>query len=163
MRLGIAVGALSAFLVAVFGSLNKKFIEHGAALTVTGIEMMAGVFLLTLVGFGAPGVDSPFIAPTPRDLSLLIALALGCTLLPFTLSLVALRQLSAFSTAIAINMEPVYSIVLAIVLLGEQRELKLNFYLGVVIILLVVFSHPWLHRRALKGQVAIVDSVGPHV
>ena len=51
------------------------------------------------------------------------ALAMGCTLLPFALSLVALRQLSAFTTALAVNMEPVYAIVLAIMLLGEQREL----------------------------------------
>ena len=45
-------------------------------------------------------------------------------------------------------MEPVYSIVLAIVLLGEQRELEpLHFYLGVAIIMAVVFSHPLLMRR----------------
>jgi drug/metabolite transporter (DMT)-like permease len=143
MRLGIAVGALSALLFAVFGSLNKKFIEHGAALTVTGIEMAAGALLLTIVAVLAP-VESPFVLPPARDAGLLIALAIGCTLLPFTLSLVALRHLTVFTTAIAINMEPVYSIVLAIVLLGEQRELEPGFYLGVAIILLVVFSHPWL-------------------
>ena len=39
------------------------------------------------------------------------------------------------------NMEPVYAILLAIPLLGEQRELGLAFYLGVAIIMIVVFSH----------------------
>ena len=57
------------------------------------------------------------------------------------LSLVALRHLSAFSAALAVNMEPVYAIVLAILLLGEQRELTLAFYAGVAIIMGVVFSH----------------------
>ena len=65
----------------------------------------------------------------------LLALALGCTLLPFTLALVAMRHLSAFATQLALNLEPVYAIVLAIVLLGEQRELTRPFYLGVAIIL----------------------------
>ena len=85
-----------------------------------------------------------FALPSQRDALLLLALAMGCTLLPFALSLVALRQLSAFSTALAVNMEPVYAIVLAILLLGEQRELSLSFYVGVAIILVVVFVHPWL-------------------
>jgi drug/metabolite transporter (DMT)-like permease len=145
MRLGIAIGTLSAFLVAIFSSLNKRFIEHGEALSVTGIEMAAGALILTLAALLVPGIESPFSWPQGRDTWYLLALALGCTLLPFALSLVALRKLSAFSTALAVNMEPVYSIVLAIVLLGEQRELEARFYLGVAIILAVVFSHPFLH------------------
>jgi drug/metabolite transporter (DMT)-like permease len=80
---------------------------------------------------------------------LLVVLAMGCTLLPFALSLVALRQLSAFTTALAVNMEPVYAIFLAIVLLGEQRELRPGFYLGVAIVFIVVFSHA---RRARSWQ-----------
>jgi drug/metabolite transporter (DMT)-like permease len=147
MRLGIAVGALSAFLVAIFASLNKRFIASTDVLTVTGIEMGAGALFLTLAAPLASGGDPLFILPSQRDALLLIALALGCTLLPFALSLVALRQLSAFSTALAVNMEPVYAIVLAIVLLGEQHELSLSFYAGVAIILVVVFAHPWAARR----------------
>jgi drug/metabolite transporter (DMT)-like permease len=47
---------------------------------------------------------------------------------------------------LAVNLEPVYAIVLAIVLLGEQRELTPLFYLGVVIILGAVLVHPLLRR-----------------
>ena len=66
-----------------------------------------------------------------------------------TLSLVALRHMSAFSAQMAINLEPVYAIVLAMLLLAEQRELTPMFYLGVAIILAAVFAHPLLrpHRR----------------
>jgi drug/metabolite transporter (DMT)-like permease len=160
MRLGIAIGSLSALLVAVFSSLNKRFIEHGAALTVTGIEMAAGALLLTVAALVFP-VESPFVVPQERDVWLLIALAVGCTLLPFTLSLIALRHLSAFTAAIAVNMEPVYSIVLAIVLLGEQRELEPSFYLGVAIILVIVFSHPWFSRRSRSSGIE-EEKLGPH-
>lgn len=148
MRSGIAIGAFSAFLVAIFSSLNKRYIEHGEALSVTGIEMAAGAAVLTVAGFAIPSITAPFAVPTGTDATYLLALALGCTLLPFALSLVALRKLSAFSTALAVNMEPIYSIVLAIVLLGEQHELEPRFYIGVAIILAVVFSHPWLQRRS---------------
>jgi drug/metabolite transporter (DMT)-like permease len=152
MRLGIAVGALSAFFVAVFAALNKRHIANSEVLTVTGLEMGAGALFLTLAAPLLPAAETLFVLPEPRDAVLLVALAIGCTLLPFALSLVALRQLSAFSTALAVNMEPVYAIVLAILLLGEQRELSVSFYAGVAIIMIVVFAHPWLTRRRATRQ-----------
>lgn len=147
MRLGIVIGAMSALLAGVFGSLNKRFIGETDALTVTGIEMGAGAIVMSLVVPLMLPADVWMTLPDPRDAMYLVLLALGCTLLPFALSLVALRHLSAFTTALAVNMEPVYAIVLAILLLGEQHELDPAFYLGVVIILAVVFGHSWLQRR----------------
>jgi drug/metabolite transporter (DMT)-like permease len=141
MRLGIAVGVLSVLILCVFGALNKRYISNADAMTVTGIEMGAGALFLTLVGPLLPGGEVLFAMPSQRDVLLLLALAMGCTLLPFTLGLIAMRQLSAFSTALALNLEPVYAIVLAILLLDEQRELAWPFYLGVGIILAVVLLH----------------------
>ncbi|HWK50023.1 MAG TPA: DMT family transporter, partial [Steroidobacter sp.] len=94
------------------------------------------------------------VLPSVRDATLLAILAIGCTLLPFALSLAALRHVSAFTATIALNMEPVYAIVLAIVLLGEQRELSPSFYLGVAIVLAAVFLHPWLVRPASAAATA---------
>jgi drug/metabolite transporter (DMT)-like permease len=158
MRAGIAVGALSAAFVAVFASLNKRFIADTEVLTVTGIEMGAGALFLTIAALVIPMGDAPFALPTAEDALLLVALAFGCTLLPFALSLVALRQLSAFSTALAVNMEPVYAIVLAIILLGEQRELSLSFYTGVAIVLIVVFAHPWMSRRTSRRDISTAST-----
>jgi drug/metabolite transporter (DMT)-like permease len=151
MRLGIVVGALSALLVAIFGSLNKRLVHHGEPLTVTALELGAGTVVLTLLAPLMPFLFPPFAGevfavPGERDLLLLLTLALACTLLPFALSFVALRHMSAFAAQLAINLEPVYAILLAIVLLDEQRELTPLFYLGVVIILGAVAVHPLLSR-----------------
>ena len=86
--------------------------------------------------------------PDGRDAILLLVLALGCTLLPFALALGALRHTSAFTAQLAVSLEPVYAIVLAIVLLGEQHELGAAFYLGVAVILGSVFTHTWLKLRS---------------
>jgi drug/metabolite transporter (DMT)-like permease len=151
MRLGIVVGALSALLVAIFGSLNKRLVNHGEPLTITALELGAGTLTLTLLAPLMPLLFPPFAGdvfavPGERDMLLLLTLALACTLLPFALSFVALRHMSAFAAQLAINLEPVYAIMLAIVLLGEQRELTPLFYLGVVIILGAVLVHPMLRR-----------------
>jgi len=154
MRLGIAVGTVSALLVAIFGALNKRLVEHGDPLTVTALELGAGALVLTVLAPLMPLLPIPsasdafagdlLVVPGTRDILLLLGLSLACTLLPFTLSLVALRHMSAFAQQLAVNLEPVYAIGLAVLLLGEQRELTGQFYLGVVIILAAVFVHPLL-------------------
>jgi drug/metabolite transporter (DMT)-like permease len=152
MRIGIAVGVVSAFILSIFGSLNKRFVEHGDPLTVTGLEMGAGTLSLTMLAPLLPGSESVFVLPNRHDAILVAVLAIGCTLLPFALSLVALRHLSAFTAQLAVNMEPVYAIFLAVILLGEQRELSLGFYAGVAIVFLVVFSHPLVVRSSRRSD-----------
>jgi drug/metabolite transporter (DMT)-like permease len=169
MHVGILVGALSALLVAIFSSLNKRFVEHGDALTVTAIELGAGTLALTALAPAMPWVFPAFAGdlfsvPTAPDIAWLLALALACTLLPFALSLVALRHMSAFAAQLAVNLEPVYAIVLAIILLGEQRELTPQFYLGVVVILGAVFVYPLLRpARKVVADETLATSESRHV
>ena len=141
MRVGIGVGVVSAAIVSVFGTLNKRFIRDAGALGVTGVEMAAGAVTLAAAAPLWPGVRQAFVLPDSRDAILITVLAVACTLVPFALSLATLRHLSAYDTALAVNMEPVYAIALAMLFFGEQRELGLGFYAGVAIIVGVVFSH----------------------
>ncbi len=160
MRLGLAVGALSALLVAIFSALNKRLVEQAPPLVVTFVEMSTGALFLTLLTPLLPHEGAMFPWPDARDWGLLLALAIGCTVIPFALSLVALRQLSAFSAQLVVNLEPVYAVLLAIPLLGEQHELRVSFYLGVLILLVAVFVHPLLERRTLRRKPAAEEQPG---
>lgn len=149
MRMGIAVGALSAFLVSIFGAWNKLLVHRADPIAVTAIELSAGAVLLTIVTALS---GTPFVIPGRSDAIYLLVLAIGCTIVPFTLALVALRELSAFSTQLAVNLEPVYAIVLASLLLGEHHELGTRFYAGVAVILGLVLLHAVTGtRRAAKS------------
>ena len=82
--LGIAVGAVSALLVALFGSLNKRLVEHGDPLTVTTLELGAGTVALTLLAPLMPLLLFPGVrrrpaasCPADRDLALLLGLVAG--------------------------------------------------------------------------------------
>ncbi len=147
MRAGLAVGALSALLVAVFAVLNKRWIGDRNAFAVTAVEMTAGLALIAAL-MPALTEQVPWQLPAARDAALLGVLIVACTLVPFVLSLVALRRLSAFEAQLAVNLEPVYAIALASMLLGEQRELGLAFYAGVAIVIGVVFVQPWMQGRS---------------
>ena len=163
MRSGIAMGVLAALLVSFFSVLNKRFIERGEALTVTGLEMAAGSVALAIISLFWMS-ESLFQIPSWSDMAFLLVLALVCTLLPFALALIAMRQLSAFAATLAVNMEPVYAVLLAIAILGEQRELTLMFYAGVGIILVTVFGHPLLVRKyGNKSLIPRTDSLNREI
>jgi drug/metabolite transporter (DMT)-like permease len=79
-------------------------------------------------------------------------LAVFCTVIPYILFLKTLKVTDAFTTSLINNLEPVYGIILAAILLGESKELNWKFYLGTLIILLAVFLHAFMtHQQQQKG------------
>jgi drug/metabolite transporter (DMT)-like permease len=146
MYVGFGVGLLSAGLLAGFSGLNKLLAGRAHALAATAIELAAGALFLTLVIAVLPRADAGFLLPRGRDVVLLLVFAIALTSLPLALMLVALRSISAFAQQMATNLEPVYAVLLAIPILGEQRELAPLFYAGVVVILGAVLLEPAVQR-----------------
>lgn len=137
MTPGILTGLVSALLVAVFTSFNKRYVDAADPLRITFVELGAGTLFLTPL---LPFVGGAFW-PTPVDWAYLLVLAVVCTTLTNFLFLRALRTLSAFAANLTVNLEPVYGIALAYFLLNDAEELSANFYWGTGLILLTVFGY----------------------
>jgi drug/metabolite transporter (DMT)-like permease len=154
MTLGFGVGILSALLAALFSVLNKKIVNTSPPppLLMTCVELSTAVLVcsIALILLYGQGHDLRF-QPLGMDWLWLLVLAYACTLLPFTLSIVAMRHISAFGTNLTINLEPVYGVLLAILFFREDKDLNANFYYGVLIILVAVFSHPLL-KHYFEGK-----------
>jgi len=146
MLLGVWVGLISAILMAIFGVLNKRFVHEGDPIFITFVELSSGLFAIGifLIFFKRDGEK---LMPTGLDWLYLVILATLCTALAFVLVLYAMQNLSAFTTAFAVNLEPVYGIILAYFLLNDGRELGWSFYLGGFIIMSLVLAHAYLERR----------------
>src|SRR6185503_19176321 len=86
MRDGIIVGAFSSLAAALFSTLNKRTIGTSPALTVTGIEMAAGVVVLSAIAVLLPVGEPIVVRPDLRDGLLLFALSMACTLFPYALA-----------------------------------------------------------------------------
>ena len=153
MYLGIFMAILSAFLAALFGTLNKGLVSKHDVYAITTIEFISGVALLSII---LPIYISYFpetaLIPAAWDWVWLLILALLCTTLAFTLTLHAMRRLSAFVTALAINLEPVYAIIMAAVFFDEYEQLNLGFYVGALIIVMAVFVNPLIDRFMVKQK-----------
>lgn len=152
-RQGIVVGLLAALLAAWFAVLNKKYISNADPYSITFTELGSAWLMLSVIITGLyiyEPKNSAFIPPAWSDWLYLIVLSLLCTTLAYVLSLKALRYISAFNSNLIINLEPVYGILLAAMILKEHKSLNIQFYSGAVIIIAAVLAYPFLVRRKIK-------------
>lgn len=145
--IGIVLGLLSALIISLVSVFNKQAVAQHDVFVITTIQFLAAVlflsFLLPLYIFFFPQL--PYI-PQGWDWLYLIALALLCTTLAYTLNMRSLKELSAYVSMLSMNLEPVYGIILGWLIFREDKELNWGFYLGAGIIILAVFMHPLLEK-----------------
>ena len=149
--LGILIGILSALLSAIISVLNRRIASKYESLTISFIELTSGLLFLTLLlplYFQIQPTDK--IIPDEMDLFYLLILSLVCTVLTWILSLQALRHVSAFTLGLALNLEPIYGIILAVVFAGEADILNTGFYIGAGIILITVVLHSIYKKRVSR-------------
>lgn len=149
---GIVLSLLAAFLAALFSTLNAQLVAKHSPTTMAFWEMVfafAGLSLFMVIS----GRSSVFFEiPALRDFKLLLVLGFLCTGVAFIVSIRVMRVLSPFTCALAINMEPVYTILIALFLYGSDEWMSWEFYLGGLVIISTLFVDAWLnHRNSVKS------------
>lgn len=145
---GVWAGLFSAWLAALFASLNKKYISNAKVWHISWIEMTSACITLSLVLLVLFPMNPDLRWwPMPFEWPYLLILGILCTTVAHAMALFALHYLSAFALNLVINLEPVYGILLAMILLKENKELNLGFYTGAGLILLAVLTYPYLQKK----------------
>ena len=136
-RLGIILGVMSSFLFALFAIINERINQRNNVLKTTTLEMIGGALgisiLLPLYLYFFPEAT---ILPSPEDTGYLFLLALGSTVFMCLMFNSAQKKINAFTVSLSFNLEPVYGILLAIILFQENKQLNFSFYLGLLFIVL---------------------------
>ena len=147
---GLGMGLLSAMLAALFTTLNKKLIGQTDTIRITFIELGTAWLFFSLVlpiYFLSSDIELHTFWPRPIDLIYLLLLAIFCTTFAYVLALRSLRHLSAFASNLTVNLEPIYGLILAWLILKEHEDFSSGFYWGVAIIMGAVFGYPLLKKK----------------
>jgi drug/metabolite transporter (DMT)-like permease len=136
-RFGIVLGVISSIFIAVFTVINERFTKRYDSTLLTTYQFTGGwigvTLLMPLYLYISP-VDS--LLPTAQDLAYLVVFVVFCTVTMFRLITQSLREIPAFTVNLSFNLEPLYTIALAMLIFHEQRELNIWFYVGLGLILL---------------------------
>ena len=84
------------------------------------------------------------------DWTLLAILGLVCTTAAFMLSVWVMKFLSPFTVSISINMEPIYTILIAFIINPDKEKMSMGFYIGGLIIITAIFTNAYLKKRNRK-------------
>jgi drug/metabolite transporter (DMT)-like permease len=148
--IGFIIGIAAAFFAALFSVLNKNMVNEEVSKEKVSFFEFIGVFIFCTPMMIYLSLKDGFIAHAPFDwknFGLMMVLSLLCTNLAYVISLFCLKKLSVFETNLIIGLEPVYGIIMAYFLLDEHQYLNINFYLASMLILVLIFLHPWLIRK----------------
>jgi drug/metabolite transporter (DMT)-like permease len=149
---GVLVGVTSSFFSALFSVFNRRIASKYEPLTISFIELGAGfIFLTALLPLYLSYQPSNSLLPNESDWYYLLILSILCTVLTWILSLQALRKVSAYTMALALNLEPVYGIILAVLFAEEGKLINGRFIIGALIILVTVIFHTIYKFRKNKA------------
>lgn len=141
-RTGIILGTLSSALAALFVITNKKVGTDGKYRwdTILLYEMMGGLLFISLIlPFYLHYFPIESFIPSNQNLFYLLLFAIFCTIIMYRFQIEALKHISAFTLNLTYNLEPIYSIILAIIIFNEAKDLNASFYSGLALICLSVF------------------------
>lgn len=148
--LGLFFGILSGVTVAIFGVINSLMVRRIPSTTITFYEMCGACISLALFMTTMDGELQ--LVPSAMDWLWISILALVCTVYAYAIAIELLKRLSVFIVQLSLNLEPVYGIILALLIFGESEVMGWSFYVGTVIILAAVLLYPFLKSKMLKVQ-----------
>ena len=135
---GLIVALISSVLVSVFTILNSRIVNNNSSISISFYELFIG-FLFSLFYYYLFIDTSLFLEKINyQDLIFLLILGVICTSYAFTKSVDLIKYLKPFTIMMIINMEPVYAILISLLIFGESEYLSINFYIGFIIILISV-------------------------
>ncbi|WKD86275.1 hypothetical protein KCTC32516_01642 [Polaribacter huanghezhanensis] len=136
--LGIIYALISAFLAALFSVLNGIFIKKTAADVISFYQLFFGVVFVTVFLFFTDSFTAGFFNLKISDWFYLLILSSICTAYAFIVSVKIMKHLTPYTVMLTINLEPVYAIILALLIFGDKEKMNPEFYYGAFIVLFVV-------------------------
>jgi drug/metabolite transporter (DMT)-like permease len=145
--LGIVLSLAAAFFAAVFSSFNSVLVKKYPPTRIAFYEMSAGMVGVTLYMLFNGTLDASLLDVGLRDFSLLIVLGTVATAFAFIMGIEVMKVLSPFTCALTINLEPLYTIAIALFLYKEDEYMSPAFYVGSILILSTLFIDVYARKK----------------
>jgi drug/metabolite transporter (DMT)-like permease len=138
-RTGIVLGTISSFFGSLYIMCNERLVRRYDTRMINYYQLLGATIglglLLPLYMHFEPAQQ---MLPTAMDWVYLLMLSLFCTVGLYLLVAEALKDISAFTVNLSFNLEPVYSILLAMLIFKENKVLNASFYWGLSLIMISV-------------------------
>ena len=152
----LGIGLFSALCAAVFSVFNAKISQDTPASAITLHEMGVGLLFMTIVLASQGMLNERWFQMSWSDFGWLLFLGIACTSFAFLATIEVMKKIGTFTVTLSINLEPVYTILLAIPILHEEDLLNGDFYAGSAMIIVVVLINA-IYKTAQKRKIRLMN------
>lgn len=145
--LGIIYALIASFLSVLFTVLNGLYVRKHTAEVISFYQLFFGVGFITIYVLFTTGFSYEQFALKSTDFVYLFILSSICTAYAFIVSVKIMKHLTPYTIILTLNLEPVYGIILAVLIFGEKEKMSTQFYVGATIILLIVVVNGILKNK----------------
>jgi len=156
---GIIVALISALLAALFTLFNGKYAKKHDSVMISFYELLTGALFITVFLAVTNRFDASFFQVQQTDWIYLIILATVCTAYAFIASVKVMKHLTPYTIMLTTNMEPVYGIILAFLILGDAEQMNTGFYFGAILILLTVILNGILKNARRRKAARALNTI----
>lgn len=149
---GMFFAFVAVLLSVAFTLINGKVVHKSDARVMSVFQLGTGAICLSIIIFFQGKWSVDLFSITLSDLLWILILAIFCTAYAFVVSIAVMRHLRPFSLMLAINMEPVYGILLGLLIFGSDEKMSLPFYIGTLLILSSVLMNGYLKLKKEKSS-----------
>lgn len=146
-HMGMILGIISAFFASLFATFNGVLIKTHDASNISLVELLSASAAIFLLLFFTGEVNGDLFVLSGQDWFWITILALVATSFAFIAFTSVMKVLTPFTTSVAINLEPIYSIILAVIIFGDEEIMGPRFYIGASIIIGAVMLNTILKRK----------------
>lgn len=150
-KFGLFLGIVAGFTSALFSVFNSKLVSRISARAITFYEMI-GVFIsiaifIPFYNISISEESRLTLTPSAMDLMYIAILAGVCSVYAYTVATELMKRISVFMIQLCLNLEPIYGIIMAVIIFGSEEKMNINFYIGTVVILCAVAAYPLMKKR----------------
>jgi drug/metabolite transporter (DMT)-like permease len=144
---GMFFAFIAVLLSVAFTLINGKVVHKSDARVMSVYQLGTGAICMSVILFFQGKWSVDLFSITQSDLLWILILAIVCTAYAFVVSIAVMRHLRPFSLMLAINMEPVYGILIGLLIFGSDEKMSLPFYIGTLLILSSVLMNGYLKLK----------------
>lgn len=145
-REGMVLGTVSALLSAWFNVVNSRLVQRGEAVRICFYELLTVIAGMGLWLAWQGDLPAPLWRMSVHDVAGYLVLGLVCTTFAFTAGIHVLKRLTPFTVILTVNLEPVYTILIALLLWPDSERMHLGSYAGFALILICISLNGWRQR-----------------
>lgn len=148
---GIFFSLVAALLAAIFSLINSNLVKRADSTLISFYEIGSGAVLLGLILLFS-GSLTPISDISAWQWIWLGLLGLLATSFAFIASVAVMRVLSPFTVSLTINLEPIYSIIIALLIFKEDEHMSPQFYVGALLIISTLFLNAYFKKKERKQK-----------